>query len=486
MRKFQILIIFLLLFISSCSSGKKQIVIAFLDRPVTLAPNKVREIKVSGILSNFYNSLVEYDPFMKIKPSLAYAWTNTDDTTWIFYLRKNVYFHDGAPFTAEDVEYTIKKIEEMPHSDVKNYVSNISSIKVMGDHKIKIVTKVTDTNLLGKLAAIFIESKTTVDQSSLNGTGPLIPKMISPNEIVATPFKRYWGKKIKCHTVVIKFYDNFKDAMKDYKAGRIDLLAETNYFMLDSFKDYKSNTIIGIEAALRYIGLNLKMYPLNNRDFRKGLSFAINREKMVEYVYKGLASPATQYAIPFVKGFDPNRSSRLYNPDSAVYYFKKSKVKFPVKIEITASPRRIDMIKFLSDQLEKYGIKVIVDTLPAKDLFGKINRGDFNAYLLGSIPDLPDISNVLNDLFYTKEKCGGNHNRMGYSNRKVDSILDVLNRQSNLTERESLGWKAQSIILNDMPIIPLVYEKNYYLTSDKIEYTPRSDNYVTIKEIKIK
>ncbi|NIA22732.1 MAG: hypothetical protein GWP03_00970 [Proteobacteria bacterium] len=486
MRKFVFYFLLLTIFFTSCSKKTKNIIIAYIDKPATLSPNVVNRVSVNSVLGNFYNSLVEYDPFMKIKPSLAYAWINTDDTTWVFYLRKNVYFHNGARFTGEDVRYTIRKVINDPHSEFKKMLENIESVKIINDYQLKITTKTNDPHLLGKLASIFIESKSTVNDNSLDGTGPLLPEMIKPQEIVATPFRKYFGESIKCSKVYIKFYGDYKKMIDDYKEGKIDLIAEANYFMVDSFKNYNQFVIKGVESTLRYLAFNLHRYPLNNKDFRKAISFAIDRSRMARDVYKGLATPANQYALPFLIEYDFNRKSSMYDLDSAEYYLKKSGVKTPCKLKITASSRRIDMINFLSKQLSKINITVVPDTPDVVKLFKEINTGNFDMFLLGSVPDIPDLSDVLMGIFYTRSEKKGIHNRAGYTNREVDSVLDLLTKNRISKGRKEEEWKVQSIILDDIPVTPLVYEKNYYVISNRIEYIPRSDNTVTVKEIKLK
>lgn len=485
MRKFNVFVFLLVMIVPlSCTKNSRNLVIEYMEKPVTLSPNVVNQVSVNSVLGNFYNSLIEYDPFMKIKPSLAYAWTNTDDTTWVFYLRKNVYFHDGARFTAEDVRYTIRKVMNNPHSEFRKLLDNINNVEIINDYQLKITTKINDPYLLVRLASIFIESRSTINDNSLNGTGPLLPEMIKPHEIVAVPFRKYFGKKIKCREVYIKFCNDYKELIEDYKNGKVDLIAETNYFIIDSFKD--DNRINGVESILRYLAFNLRKYPFNNKNFRKALSFAIDRNRMARDIYKGLATPANQYALPFLSGYDFRKSNNLYNLDSARYYLKKAGIRTPYKLKITASSRRIDMINFFADQLSKINITVVPDTPRVAELFNKINKGDFDMFLLGSVLDIPDLSGVLTGLFYSHSVKKGKHNRTGYGNREVDSLLDLLNSNSVTAKRKEIEWKVQEMILEDMPIIPLVYEKNYYVVSDRIEYTPRSDNNVTVKEIKFK
>lgn len=480
------IILVLILITVSCNdfNSSRKYYIAYFDFPDTLIPNKVDQLKITSILSNFYCSLVEYDPYMRIIPGLAKSWANIDDTTWVFYLREGVYFHDGKLFNANDVEFSIENIKSNRDYEKNIYCNTIKKIEILNDYEIKFITNGADPTLLGKFTNIFIVNSSSKKNLAFNGTGSLIIEKVKNNELVAKSFNKYWRGKINVYQIVFKFYNNPQNVIDDYINRKIDLIAECNYPMLNEIDKSKYEKLVGTEGALRYIGFNLRRYPYNNKYFRKAISFSIDREKMVEDIYQGLASPANQFISPLLFGFDPKRKESLYNADSAKYYIKKSGIRTPVKCKLLASPRRIDMINFIKEQLVPIGIEIIADTFPAKKLFKLLDLFDFDIVLIASVPALDDGSDIINDMFYSHRKTNkGFHNRSGYGNKEVDSLSDKLDNIMDKKLRNSLEWTIQDIILNDMPIIPLVFEKDFYFISNKIIFYPRADNKINIREI---
>ena len=488
MKTFKIIkiILVLILITVSCSdfnSGRKYY-IAFFDFPDTFIPNKVDQVKITSILSNFYCSLVEYDPYMRIVPGLAASWANIDDTTWVFYLRKGVYFHDGKIFNANDVKFTIENIKSNRDYEKNIYLNTIKKIEILNDYEIKLITGGADPTLLGKFTNIYIINSSSKKNFSFNGTGSLIVEKIKNDAIIAKPFNKYWRGKVDVYQIIFKFYNNPQNVIDDYINRKIDLIAECNYPMLNKIDESKYEKLEGTESTLRYIGLNLRRYPFNNRYFRKAISFSIDREKMVKDIYQGLAVPANQFISPLLFGFNPKRKENLYNSDSAKYYMKKSGIKTPFKCKLLASPRRIDMINFIKEQLAPIGIEIIADTFSAKKLFKILDSFDFDIFLIASAPALDDGSDIINDMFYSHRKTNkGFHNRSGYNNREVDSLSDKLDNIMDKKIRNSIEWKIQDIILDDMPIIPLVFEKDFYFISDKVNFYPRADSKISIREI---
>src|SRR6266436_3914974 len=102
---------------------------------LTLDPHAQDENLVNGMLSQIYESLVTRDKQMKVVPALAVSWSNAQPTVWRFKLRQGVKFHDGTPFTADDVVFSIERAK-VDGSDMKTKMGSIKEVKKVDDHTV--------------------------------------------------------------------------------------------------------------------------------------------------------------------------------------------------------------------------------------------------------------------------------------------------------------------------------------------------------------
>src|SRR5512140_814124 len=126
----------------------------------TLDPHFFAAFPTNSSMQYFFDKLVDYGDKLEIRPALATSWKLVDDRTWEFKLRPGVTFHDGTPFTAEDVIFTIERVPNVPNSpnSFAQFTRGIESVKKVGDHAIVIRTKAPNPQLLSDLANIFIIS----------------------------------------------------------------------------------------------------------------------------------------------------------------------------------------------------------------------------------------------------------------------------------------------------------------------------------------
>src|SRR3954470_1854078 len=173
----------------------------------TLDPHFFAAFPTNSSMQYFFDKLVEYGDKLEIRPALATSWKLVDDTTWEFKLRDGVKFHDGTPFTADDVIFTIDRVPSVPNSpnSFAQFTRGIESVKKVDDHTIVVKTKAPNPQLLSDFANIFIVSAraakgaTTADFNSgkaVVGTGPYkLVKFTSGELLEVERNDAYWGGK---------------------------------------------------------------------------------------------------------------------------------------------------------------------------------------------------------------------------------------------------------------------------------------------------
>ena len=174
---------------------------------LTLDPHSQNHATTNNIVGHAYEGLVRYDKNYRIEPCLATSWQTVNPTTWRFNLRKDVKFHDGSSFTADDVIFSFDRIRQ-PQGTMQIYVAGVKEIKKVDDHTIDVVLDKPNPVLLNSLVTFLIMDKEwaaknksekvqdykakedTFASRNTNGTGPFVIKEWAPDQrIVMTANK---------------------------------------------------------------------------------------------------------------------------------------------------------------------------------------------------------------------------------------------------------------------------------------------------------
>ena len=186
----------------------KELTIALASEPTSIDPHFHNLGPNNSLASHFFNGLVMFDAKQRVQPGLAESWKPIDDLTWEFKLRKGVKWHDGSPFTADDVVFTMGRADKVPNSPSSfgTYIKGKTAVKI-DDHTVHIKTKtpyplmVTDMTTIHIISKKHAEGATTADFNSGKaaiGTGPFkFVEYVAGDRIVMTANENYWGGKPK-------------------------------------------------------------------------------------------------------------------------------------------------------------------------------------------------------------------------------------------------------------------------------------------------
>src|SRR5437868_8954619 len=195
--------------VASCAlaAGAQTLVLGTKLELNTLDPHFFSSFPTGSSHEYLYDRLVVLDEKLRIQPALATSWRLVDDLTWEFKLRKGVSFHDGTPFTADDVVFTIERVPNVPNSpnSFSQFTRAIESVKKVDDHTILVRTKAPNPQQLQDFANVFIVSAkagkgaSTADYNSAKaaiGTGPYkLVEWVNGERLVVVRNERYWGAR---------------------------------------------------------------------------------------------------------------------------------------------------------------------------------------------------------------------------------------------------------------------------------------------------
>jgi peptide/nickel transport system substrate-binding protein len=224
---------------------------------LTFDPHAAAHLPTTAAESQVYEPLVDFNSSYEIEPALAVAWKLIDAKTWQFDLRRNVQFHDGTPFTSEDVVFSLNRAISKT-SDFKEYVPSIAAVEALDDHTVLITTATPDPILPDQLGQIFIMSKRwALEHDALlpagygdktisyverhaNGTGPF--KLVSFEPGIRTVMARnaeWWGFAQNPHNLDGIMNTVIKDPAARLQAllsGEVDFVSDPPLAELDQIE----------------------------------------------------------------------------------------------------------------------------------------------------------------------------------------------------------------------------------------------------------
>jgi peptide/nickel transport system substrate-binding protein len=440
--------------------GSGNLIAAIAGEPDQLDPQKTSAYFSFEVLENVFDTLVEPDANLEMRPALAESWTvSSDQLTWTFHLRKGVTFQDGSPFTADDVVYSYRRIIDEKLANVDKF-SAVTDVSAPDDDTVLIRVKQPTPNLLtnlGGFKGMAIVQRKNVESGQIAthpvGTGPFaFASQKSGDSIMLAANPHYWGGRPKVPGVTFRFISEPSTALSALQAGEIDWTDSIPTQRVAQLKNDDS-----IELAVTpsndywYLALNEAREPWMDARVRQAIAYAIDRKAIVQATSYGTAT-ANQLAIP--------EGNPWYTPyDTYRYDIEKAK---SLLAEAGASPETLDMLvtseypetvtaaQVIADNLKPLGITVNIRTVDFATWLDEQNTGNFDMLMMGWLGNIdPD------DFYYAQHHTDGSSNAQKFSNPDVDRLLDAGRVETNQQARHADYAKAATIIADQVSYLYL-------------------------------
>ena len=521
--------------VSSVPATAQTIKVGLSAEPTSLDPHYHNLIPNNQIAGHIFESLVETTADFSFRPGLAESWRALDETTWEFKLRKNVRFHDGSAFDANDVQFTLCRIPKVANSPspFTIYTKAIKEIDAPDPYTLIIKTKapypllpnelsvigVISDRLIGGEKVKFVETgckitaalPATADFNSGKaaiGTGPYkFSEFVKGDYIQFNRNDAYWGKKPQWESVRFRpitnpgsrvaallsgdvdFIENppIQDMLRIMKNPAFKVVSDVSVRVIYIAMDQRSDTIVPPEVK----GTN-ERNPFRDERVRKALSMAINRESLSLRVMDSFSKPAEQLLAKNFFGADPLLKSLPYDPDAAQKLLAQAG--YPNGFELTlASPndRYINdaqIAQAIAQMWTKIGVKTNVNAMTASVFFAKRTKNEFGIWLAGWGAQTGEMSSPLRALVATvnKDKGWGAANQAKYSDAFLDGVIDDAMVTVDDTKRRDLLRKASKRSVEKMGVIPVHYEVTPWAMKKEFDYKPRADQFTSAFDITLK
>lgn len=457
----------------------------------SLDPALVDDGESAKVMENIFDNLVKYKAgSTAVEPALATSWeTSADGKEWTFHLRQGVKFHDGSPFTADDVVFTVQRqmpgnkyySEDMPYASFTFDPAVIDKVEKVDDYTVKFTLKTPYAPFLRNLAmglAAPIISKVAYEKDPKGfgehpiGTGPFkFVKWDKEQAITLEANKDYWGGAPLVDKVVFKVTKVNSSRADELIKGDVDMMDGVDPVDIPRLKSDPNVQLLSAPGMnINYIAFRVDKGPLANVKVRQALTMAFDKDAAVKALYGDIATPANGPLPPGLTGYDANLKPYGYDLEGAKKLlaaagYSESK-KLTIDLYAYTNPRPYNpkadklAVAFQSD-VEKTGmVKVNIvtnDWKAHKDAVQKQGKGD--AYLLGWIGDNGDPDNFLTVHFDSKSFTSGNY--MHYKNDTVDQLLRQAATTLKESDRVGLYQKAQEQIVADAPWIFVSWAQDF-------------------------
>ena len=479
----------------------------------SLDPHFHNEAPTNSANYNIFDGLVNFDKDLNPYPVLAESWKVLDDITWEFKLRQGVKFHNGNPFTADDVIWSFTRAQTGKKSGFKGMMSAIKAMEKKDDFTIKVITKKPFPILLQKLSYLRImdqEYASALSDEELGlkpiGTGPYkLVKWIRGQSLTFEANADYFLGKPALDKVVLRPLTN--------DSARVAAMLSKDVHMINRVPVRDVKRIKGQKGVEFYMRPGLRLIylqfdharekspyvsgvaknPFQDVRVRKAFYYGIDETAIVKHIMGGFAKEAGQFYPSAVNGHDPSITRPKYDPDKAKALLKEAGYEkgFTVVLD-SPNDRYINDEKIaqaVASSLAKIGITVKVNAIPKASFFPKANDTDSSFNLIGWACGDGDGSSFLDGCVHTydQEKGYGRYNGGRYSNPKVDALIEESAGVLEPEKRLAILQEAMRLALvEDMNVIPLHYQVDLYAYSDKLTFEPRADTYLYFYDMKLK
>ena len=488
---------------------------------LSMDPHSLNESLQLSTTSNVYEPLVGRNKDLSLAPALATAWKQTAPTVWRFELRKGVQFHDGTPFTADDVVFSFARMKG-DGSDMKATNSDVKEVRKIDDHTVEIETFAPQPILPDVITTSYMMSKkwceanqavTPVDRRKgienaasfrANGTGPYRLRERQPG--VRTVFVRngaYWGKiEGNAAEVIFTPIGNDSTRVAALLSGEVDVMEP---IPVQDIERVNSNpgtrAVTGPELRTIFLGMDQKrdelLYssvkgknPFKDKRVRQAFYQAIDIDGIKKTVMRGASNPSALMVGPGINGFDASVKRLPYDPAAAKKLMADAG--YPDGFEVAMNcpnDRYVNdgrICQAVAANLARINVKIKLLAETKGTYFPKVLRRDTSFYMLGWTPTTYDAHNALVALMVcVDDKGAGQFNLGAYCNPKVDELAQKIQAETDKTKRNAMIKEAFELHSADIGHLPLHQQALAWGVSKKVKLVQLADNYMPFKWMSI-
>ncbi len=442
-----------------------------------------------------FDSLWKIDPDGKYLPNLATeiptqenGGVSADGRTWTLKLRPDVLWHDGAPFSAADVIFTLATLMN-PKVAVRsrNGHDHVGKYEAVDDHTVRIVLKddfapyLVSWQKTSVIPKHILEKEADINTAAFNtnpvGTGPYIFKnRVAGSHIEFGPNMKYHGGAPKLTTLIQRVVPDQQTLYAQFQTGEVDIYDVVQGIPPLLYSRAKklpgSHVDMTAQPFVEFIYFNCGKPQFSDKRVRQALYMAVDKKGWAEAVYYGLPAPSLSYLPPshwaYNKalkdpGFDPQKAGQLLDAAGFVVGGDGVRAKGDVRLAFTMSTTAGNKSREQAQQLvqqnwKKIGVEMTIKNMPASVVWGDYTvKSQFDTLMVAWDPLLypdPDYTDRISSKLIPV-KTGSGSNYVQYENPEIDELCAKGTSTLGNEARKPIYDKIQEILLEDVPFAPI-------------------------------
>jgi peptide/nickel transport system substrate-binding protein len=496
MRKIFVLCFVLCFLFFGAAAGANTLKLAMDADPVSLDPH----VQLSGGMLQYshmvFDPLVRWTKSMDIEPRLAEKWERIDPTTLRVYLRKDVKFHSGNPFTAKDVDWTVERLKKS--QDYKGLFEPFDKSVVVDDHTIDIKTKkpygltlnmctyifpldsafYTGTDEKGTPKDAIVKTEHSFANEHESGTGKYVVESREPGQKwVFKAFDQYWDKTSgNVDTIVLTPINEDATRIAALLAGDVDFIMPVPPQDFDRIEKTEGVQLITMDGS-RIITFQMnqnRREELKNAKVRQAMVYAVNNEGIVKKIMKNRAKAAAQNSPAGYAGYDSALQPR-YDLEKAKALMKEAGYENGFTVSMIAPNNRYvndeKIAEAVAGMLSKINIKVELKTMPKAQYWDEFDAQVADIQMIGWHSDTEDSANFYEflNMCPNKETGYGQYNSGNYCNPKVDELTLASQVETDLDKRAEMLKEVERTLFEEAAFIPFHWQMLSWAGSDKLK-----------------
>jgi peptide/nickel transport system substrate-binding protein len=492
--------------------------------PQTMDPHAQNELLTNAMNGQVYETLVNRDKQMRIEPVLATEWKQLAPTKWRLKLRPNVKFHDGSPFSADDVVFSSQRARGGT-SDIAVYANALGQVRKVDALTVEFETPAVNPVFLEHLTTLPIMSRAWAEKykatqsvdfknrqenhASLhaNGTGPFV--LVSRQPDVKTVYKRHagWWGKFDGNVQEVVYTPIKSDATRVAAliSGEVDFVLDPAPQDVPRLKANPALKVVeGPENRALFIGMDQRrdelLYsgvkgrnPFKDVRVRRALYQAIDIDTIKTKLMRGQALPTGNVTPSPLGAYNDAEIEKRLPFDLAAAKKALAEAGYPQGFDVTLdcpNNRYIndeELCQTLAAMWARLGVKVRVNAMPRSTYFPKLQRLDTSLYLLGWGGAITDAETTLTPVLRTRADGGAGAWNFGQvSDAKLDELAAASSREADPKKREQLVKAALRRVKDEVLYIPLHRQVIPWVARANVQVVHRPDNWLEWRWVTVK
>ncbi|OUL27827.1 peptide ABC transporter substrate-binding protein [Nostoc sp. RF31YmG] len=481
---------------ANTATGDGRITVGTTAKPRTLDPADAYELASLGLVFNMSDRLYTYEPgSTEIKPQLATALpkVSSDGLTYTIPLRQGVVFHDGTPFNAEAMAFTIKRFIENKGKPSFLLADTVDSVKATGESELSIKLKkpfAAFPSLLAFSGVCPVSPKAyelgagKFKPETFVGTGPYKLAAYGTDSLRLDAFDKYWGEKPANKGINVQIQTSPVNLFNAFRTGAVDvaylsLQPDQIRSLEEGAKKGDWQAISAQGSVVSYMVLNRNQKPLDKPEVRQAIASLIDRPLLNQRVLFNQAD-ALYSMIPTTFDVSQPLFKDKYGDASfdkakqlltSVGFSKENPAKVQVWYPASSATRSLvaQTLKSLVDQKMDGILQFEVSTVEGATFYKEITKGLYPTALLDWYPDFLDPDNYVQPFLACQKgsvakgcEDGGSQTQGSfYYNEAVNKLIDQQRKEQNPEARKQIFAQIQTQVTNDVPYVPLWQNKDY-------------------------